>query len=103
MGGHLKLSKRHSYKLDLKVADSLAFAPQKTLGTGLQCAVFLVKDKDLLMSTNSSKADYLIGWLEILYPINYRNACGLEEKIKPSKPIPKISCQNSNFKALKLS
>ncbi len=70
MGGHLKLSKRHSYKLDLKDADSLVFAPQKTLGTGLQCAVFLVKDNDLLMSTNSSKADYLFR-NEKLYDTSY--------------------------------
>jgi hypothetical protein len=55
----MKLSRNHQHKLNLRNADSIAFAPQKTLGTGLQCSVFLVKDKDLLVSTNSCRVDYL--------------------------------------------
>lgn len=50
LGGHMKLSKKYTKSLEFKSADSLVFAPQKSLGTGLECSLFLIKDKALLSS-----------------------------------------------------
>ena len=51
--------------------DSITWTPQKTLGAGLQCCVFLMKFKDnLLTKTLASKAIYLFQ-PDKLYDISY--------------------------------
>ena len=72
LGGHFLLSKKYKHFMKgIERADSLTWTPQKTLGAGLQCCVFIMKFKDdLLTKCLASKAIYLFQ-SDKLYDVSY--------------------------------
>lgn len=60
LGGSLILSAKHRTLLaGTARANSLSWNPHKSLGVPLQCSMFLIRQKGLLHSCNSTQAQYL--------------------------------------------
>jgi len=59
-GGGVLMSKKHRYLMDgVELCDSVAWNFHKMFSTPLQTSALLLQDKDILMKTNSSNAEYL--------------------------------------------
>ena len=52
-------------------ADSVTWNPHKSLGVPLQCSAFLTRHHDLLLKSNSTKANYLFQQDKVNYDVSY--------------------------------